>query len=359
MRLVEVIGGRAHRRLGRRRARRRSPAASATIPVRATDTPGFLVNHAGRAFGTEALRIVVGGHRERRRCGPGHGRGRGLPHGAVRAPRPHRPRRLPSGDGGDLPPVLRGAALPPVVALAAQLHAAGLLGRKTGRGFYAYRGRQGARSRRSRRAPPVDLAGLPRLGQRAPSGRRRRCAISRQRAGAAVETGSRPSDEALIVLTPFGEDATTAALAEELDPTRAVAVDCLFPSTRRRTLMRTPVTEPRHPRRRARAARRRRHARDRHPRQPRLHRAAHRRGDRQRRLRHRPAAHRRAARHRPRRRARPRLSARPLAARRRARAAPHPRHPRGHARASTATRATARAPGSSAAPLGVPLATMS
>src|SRR5690606_36018726 len=26
--------------------------------ARATDTPGFLVNHAGRAFGTEALRIL-------------------------------------------------------------------------------------------------------------------------------------------------------------------------------------------------------------------------------------------------------------------------------------------------------------
>ena len=30
-------------------------------PVRVSDTPGFLVNHAGRAFGTEALRIVFEG----------------------------------------------------------------------------------------------------------------------------------------------------------------------------------------------------------------------------------------------------------------------------------------------------------
>ena len=30
-------------------------------PVVATDTPGFLVNHAGRAYGTEALRIVQEG----------------------------------------------------------------------------------------------------------------------------------------------------------------------------------------------------------------------------------------------------------------------------------------------------------
>ncbi|MBV1903778.1 MAG: 3-hydroxyacyl-CoA dehydrogenase, partial [Marinosulfonomonas sp.] len=29
------------------------------LPVRATDTPGFLVNHAGRAFGPEGLRILT------------------------------------------------------------------------------------------------------------------------------------------------------------------------------------------------------------------------------------------------------------------------------------------------------------
>jgi len=30
-------------------------------PVQAQDTPGFIVNHAGRGFGTEALRIVSEG----------------------------------------------------------------------------------------------------------------------------------------------------------------------------------------------------------------------------------------------------------------------------------------------------------
>ena len=28
-------------------------------PVRAKDTPGFIVNHAGRGYGTEALRILT------------------------------------------------------------------------------------------------------------------------------------------------------------------------------------------------------------------------------------------------------------------------------------------------------------
>lgn len=44
------------------------------------------------------------------------------------------------------------------------------------------------------------------------------------------------------MLTPFGEDATTAALVENLDPARSVAVDCLIGLDRRRTLMGTPIT---------------------------------------------------------------------------------------------------------------------
>ena len=60
MRLVEVIGG-----------LRSDPALIATLtgfvrrigkhPVVATDTPGFVVNHAGRAYVPEALRIVAQG----------------------------------------------------------------------------------------------------------------------------------------------------------------------------------------------------------------------------------------------------------------------------------------------------------
>src|SRR6185312_11804167 len=60
MKLVEVIGG-----------LRTEPAVVEALigfarrigkhPVVATDTPGFIVNHAGRAYGPEALRIVAQG----------------------------------------------------------------------------------------------------------------------------------------------------------------------------------------------------------------------------------------------------------------------------------------------------------
>ncbi len=83
--------------------------------VRTKDSPGFIVNHAGRAYGTEALRILGEGvaecaeiDRVLRECR--------LPHGAVRTARSYRPRRVAPGNGIDLPAVLPGTALPPAPA---------------------------------------------------------------------------------------------------------------------------------------------------------------------------------------------------------------------------------------------------
>ena len=82
-------------------------------PVRAADTPGFIVNHAGRGYVTEGLRdprrrnMRPGGTRRR---AAGRLRFQARP---LRAARSHRPRRLPPCDGVDLSSVLRRAALPP------------------------------------------------------------------------------------------------------------------------------------------------------------------------------------------------------------------------------------------------------
>ncbi len=65
-----------------------------------------------------------------------------------------------------------------------------------------------------------------------------------EKMGATVETGPVPSDDALIVVTPLGIDATTSAIDEGLDPERTVAIDTLVPLALRRTLMTTPVTRP-------------------------------------------------------------------------------------------------------------------
>jgi 3-hydroxybutyryl-CoA dehydrogenase len=62
--------------------------------------------------------------------------------------------------------------------------------------------------------------------------------------GAPLERGEQPSAGALILVTPYGTDATHSAVEQGLDPARTVAVDTLFPMDRRRTIMGTPVTDP-------------------------------------------------------------------------------------------------------------------
>ena len=62
------------------------------------------------------------------------------------------------------------------------------------------------------------------------------------RAGVRVDLGQRPARDALIVVTPLGQDATTLCATQGLDPLRTVAVDCLFGLDRHRTVMATPLT---------------------------------------------------------------------------------------------------------------------
>jgi 3-hydroxybutyryl-CoA dehydrogenase len=63
------------------------------------------------------------------------------------------------------------------------------------------------------------------------------------RLGARLETAARPGAEALVLVTPIGEDATTCAVEQGLDPRRTIAVDTLFPMVKRRTIMGTPLTD--------------------------------------------------------------------------------------------------------------------
>ena len=62
--------------------------------------------------------------------------------------------------------------------------------------------------------------------------------------GASLERGDAPSASALILVTPYGTDATHCAVEQGLDPKRTVAVDTLFPLVKRRTIMGTPLTDP-------------------------------------------------------------------------------------------------------------------
>ncbi len=124
--------------------------------------------------------------------------------------------------------------------ITAQRLAAGRLGRKTKGGFYDY-GDDAAPVAE----PPAPVA-LPASVwiSRARVEAQSELTWLLGRMGATVEAGPVPSDDALIVVAPLGDDATTAAIDEGLDPERTVAIDTLVPLALRRTLMTTPVTRP-------------------------------------------------------------------------------------------------------------------
>lgn len=207
-------------------------------PVRAKDTPGFIVNHAGRGYVTEALRLlgenVAGFHEIDRilreaagfRMGPfelldltgldvSHPVMESIYHQYYEEPR-YRPS-----------------------ALAAQRLAAGVLGRKSGRGFYAYPdGKQQAMpTLPAPNARPTKVWVSSARPSFAAAVRNLVCAL-----GGNLDESQSPQDGALCVVTPLGEDATTCAAREGLDAARTVAIDVLLGLDKRRTLMTTPLT---------------------------------------------------------------------------------------------------------------------
>ncbi|MFC5695637.1 3-hydroxyacyl-CoA dehydrogenase [Pseudomonas sp. GCM10022186] len=239
MRLVEVIDGLATRNdVGERLLA--LVRVLGHQPVRARDTPGFIVNHAGRAFGTEALRIL----------------------GEEVASVLQIDRVLREGAGFRMGPfelldlIGLDVSLPVMESvyrqwyeeprfrphpLLRQMLAAGHLGRKSGRGFYHYAGEAPAPQDDSPAAPICHSMPPVWLGADDEADRVRLQALL-QSLGAGLETGERPSAQALCLLAPLGDDASEAALRFAVDPARVVAIDALADLERHRCLMLNPQT---------------------------------------------------------------------------------------------------------------------
>ncbi len=242
MKLVEVVAG-----------ERTDPAATAALmglarrfghhPVAVADMPGFLVNHAGRGFVTEALAILGEGVaapadidrvlREAAgfRMGPfelldltGLDVSQRVME-SIWAQFQHEPRFRPS-------------------PIAARRVAAGLLGRKSGRGFYDYiDGRAVVPDEPAPpEAAPLPVWVAPARDALEADGRAALVAALRA-AGADPREDARPPGDGILFVAPLGEDATGAALARGLDARRTVAVDPLFGLDGRRSLMATPATD--------------------------------------------------------------------------------------------------------------------
>ena len=256
MRIVEIIGGArtAPQTLEMLRA---LVASTSHAGVTAQDTPGFLINHAGRGFTTEALRVVQEGvasfetvdliMREQVRFASG-----GFRLG---------PFELLDLTGLDVSqPVMESIYRqfydeprfrPSVIG--AQRAAAGLFGRKSGEGFYTYPPEGAARpaaaaaqasagsvaaSAVASDGVPVFIvaedhaAGLPALVQRL--------------GGRIVTSAAQSAGDGFVLIAPLGDDASTYAAQRRLPAERTVAIDTLFDPAAsgcaRRSLMPTVAT---------------------------------------------------------------------------------------------------------------------
>ena len=240
MKLVEVIDGlqtddwvgEALMAVGRRMTRE---------PVRLKDAPGFLVNQVGRGFTLEASHLAHEGiaafpdvDRVMRDVG-------GFRMG---------PFELMELTGLDVTQpaseliynqFFQEPRYRPNLIMRSRFEA-GLLGRKSRRGFYEY----DAEMKPVIAAEPAAPADRPASVWVSPAESQGHAALVEllKKLGAPLESGARPGASSLILVTPIGEDATTCAVEQGLDPKRTVAVDTLFPMVKRRTIMGTPITEP-------------------------------------------------------------------------------------------------------------------
>jgi 3-hydroxybutyryl-CoA dehydrogenase len=236
MRLVEVIGG-----------LRGDPALVAALvgfvkrinkhPVVAADTPGFIVNHAGRAYGPEALRIVSQGIASPREVDLLMKEAAGFRMG---------PFELLDLVGGDVAHAVMVSIFEqyfddplyqPSANMAVRV-AGGLLGRKSGQGFYRY-------DKPEASGPPtvaVSPQAIPTSAWVADEEGGRELANWLNGTGVKTTRGGKPPSIGPCFVTPLGEDASSACVRLGLDPARTVAVDMFGAFQGRRTVMKTPLT---------------------------------------------------------------------------------------------------------------------
>lgn len=210
------------------------------LGIRAKDTPGFIINHAGRAYSTEALQmlkesVASSGDIDRiLREGLGFRMGPlelfdltalDVSHPVIESifnQFYQEPRYRPS-------------------CLTRQMLEAGYVGRKAGRGFYRYENGQVIDPPKPQAVPTVDV--VPRVWVGAENGEDRALLVGLLKSlGAEVESGATAPHGALCLLATYGFDATTAAIRFEVDPERTLCIDMLVDLSRHRTLMINPAT---------------------------------------------------------------------------------------------------------------------
>jgi 3-hydroxybutyryl-CoA dehydrogenase len=236
MKIVEVVRGeRTEPQVIRRLAALAEQAGH--FPALTPDTPGFLVNHAGRAYGTEALRILAEGVASPAQIDRILRDSLGFRMG---------PFELLDLIGLDVTQAVMESVYQqfyqdprytPSYLVPSRL-AAGLLGRKTGQGFYRYVDGQ---AQVEAEAQPLPVAiDRPFWLDSRDAGVRSQVAAVLKAAGTVLEEGSRPSARAICLVTPLGEDASSLIARQQLPVARSLALETLAGFDKRRVLMRQP-----------------------------------------------------------------------------------------------------------------------
>ncbi|MFE7365154.1 3-hydroxyacyl-CoA dehydrogenase [[Kitasatospora] papulosa] len=205
--------------------------------VTVADTPGFLVNHAGRGLVTEALALLEESVAD--------------PAGIDRIARDVLGLRMGPFELMDLTGLDVTAAVIDSIwegfrhedrlrpsFLTPNRVTAGLHGRKTGQGWFAY----GPDAPSPAPEPPVTGdAGRP-VFVAGPEGDELRTALSS--AGVTVESGTAPSEGALVLVPVWGTTVAAAVAWLGLPAARTFGVDPLPSAGRRRVLAVTPASDP-------------------------------------------------------------------------------------------------------------------
>ncbi|MFJ8751781.1 3-hydroxyacyl-CoA dehydrogenase [Streptomyces sp. NPDC102441] len=234
MKIVEVVPG-AATRPGIPPALTELVESCGHRAVTVADSPGFLVNHAGRGLVTEALALLEESVAD--------------PAGIDRIARDVLGLRMGPFELMDLTGLDVTAAVIDSIwqgfryedrlrpsYLTPNRVTAGLHGRKTGQGWFAY----GSEAPAPAPEPPVTgdadrpvfVAGAEEL----------RTALSD--AGATVESGTEPSDRALVLVPVWGTTVAASVASLGLPAARTFGVDPLPPAGRRRVLAVTPASGP-------------------------------------------------------------------------------------------------------------------
>jgi len=210
-------------------------------PVRTKDTPGFIINHAGRAYLTESLKILGENVASVEQIDQVLKSALGFRMG---------PFELLDLTGLDVShPVMESIyqqyyqepRYRPSI-LTQQMLTGKRLGRKTGQGFYRYVDQQ--KQTATSAEPDFSYAGpLPKVWL-STDFTQDKALLSEYLTvkGIQLDTAEHPAADSLVVIASYGEDATSSALRLGVNPQQVVCLDLIAGFSQQRTLMPSLLT---------------------------------------------------------------------------------------------------------------------